>query len=61
MMKAVMSKDELVAEGYVEFDLNRLMHSEDAWKVGFFTEGGQFRFIVAKLDDFLQLRTKCRI
>lgn len=61
MMKAVMSKRELVDECYCEYDLNRLMHSDDAWKVGFFTEGGQFRFIVAKLNEFLQQKTKCRI
>lgn len=59
-MKAVMTKRELVEQGYSEYDLNRIMHSEDAWKVGYYTEGGQFRFIVEKLNEFLQQRTRYR-
>lgn len=60
MIKAVMTKRELVEQGYCDYDLDRIMHSDEAWKVGFHTDGGQFRFIVEKLNEFLQQRTRYR-
>lgn len=57
-----MSKHALMKENIIDGrKLDRLMHSDDAWKVGFFTDGGQFRFVITWLFDYLKEETKCRI
>lgn len=59
-LKPSMSKDKLVKAGFDSRTLDRLMHSEEAYKVGYRTQGGHFRFLTDKLIAYLQKETRCR-
>lgn len=59
-LKPSMSRDKLVKAGFDYRRLDRLMHSEEAYKVGYRTQGGQFRFLTDKLIAYLQEETRCR-
>ena len=60
MNKIAFSKRELVKRGFSGRDLDRLMHSEDFCKVGFRTAGGQYRFVLNDLVDYLKTETRYR-
>lgn len=49
------------SKGMDEAKLIKLGHNDDFYKVGFFTEGGQRRFITHKLLKYLEDETKRRI
>ena len=59
-MKAVMTIQELKAEGYPETDLRHIANSRDFPKVGFRGEGktSKIYFFTKKLDKFLERRTE---
>lgn len=59
--RIIFSKDKMVKKGFDDRTLDRLMHSDDAWKVGYYTDGGQFRFVLPWLLDYLKADAKSRI
>ena len=59
-LKPIMTKPKLVKAGFDELTLDRLMHSQDFYEVGFLTDGGQHRFITKDLINYLKRRTQCQ-
>jgi len=59
-MKAVMTIQELKAEGYPETELRNIAHSQDFKKVGFRGSGKKSKiyFFTDKLNKFLERRTQ---
>ena len=58
MKGIVMSKRQLVINGFDVKTIERLAHSEDFHKVGYVTEGGHYRFFVDELKEYLKEETK---